>query len=210
MSVSLGIFDIFANAIPGLFYLFVFNEIAKVVGIRSMDFASIDNLGSIAVVALVAYILGHVMDYFSYRVWDRIFHRRPHWLKGHENFVNLYSSLKTKFQPTEGSLLFSILRYERPEAALEIERYRVIGTMLRNISFASGIFALLELFLAFRNGFSLPDLFAVIIALVVSSVALRRGDRFSALYYQLVFEYSVIRGNSLQEVLKNVRLTKKQ
>ena len=210
MSISLGIFDVFANAIPGFLYLFVFNQIAKAIGVRSIDFASIDNLGSILVVALAAYILGHVMDYFSYRVWERIFRGRPHWMKGHENFVNLYPGLKTKFQPGEGSLLFNILRYEKPETAIEIERYRVIGTMLRNISFAAGIFALLELFLTFQHGFSLPDLIAVILSLVVSGVALRRGDRFSALYSQFVFEYSVIHGNSLQEVLKNVRLTKKQ
>jgi hypothetical protein len=209
MSISLGIYDLFANAIPGLFYLFVFNEIAKVYGVTPIDWTSIDNLGGIILVGLVAYVVGHIMDFISYRLWFRVFNKKRHWEVGYENFVNNYPELKTKFNPTQVSLLLNIIRYENLEVTNEIERDKVISIMLRNVSFASILFALLELFLTFWHGFSLPDLLAVILAVIVSYAAFRRSNHFNIRYYEQVYEYAAIRGKDILEVLKNVKSAKK-
>lgn len=210
MSISLGIYDIFANAIPGLFYLFVFNEIARASGFRAVDLASIDNLGLIVVVGLAAYVAGHILDYVCVRWWFRLFYRQSHSVSGLESLSKNYPDIKIKFKPSEASLLLSVLRHEKLDVANEIERNKVICILLRNISFASVLFACLELFLTFQYGFSLPDLVATIIAVMVSYIAIRRSDIFNTWHYHLIYEYSVIRGNSLQEVLKSVKATQKQ
>lgn len=186
MSISLGIYDIFANAIPGLFYLFVFNEIARVSGLGSVDLASIDNLGLVVLVGLAAYVAGHILDYVCVKWWFRIFYRQSHSVIGLESFSKNYPNIKTKFKPSEASLLLSVLRYEKLELANEIERNKVISILLRNISFASILFACLELFLTFQYGFSLPDLVAAIIAVMVSYSAIRRSDIFNTWHYHLI------------------------
>lgn len=73
--------------------------------------------------------------------------------------------------------------------------------MLRNVSFALFLMTIVLALSAFISGLSLVFLLGAIVALVGSIVALRRGDVFNQWFYILIFQQSLVYGNSLKEVL---------
>ena len=202
MSISLGIFDVFANAIPGLLYLFVFNEIAKMFAVTSIDWTSINTIGQTILVVLAAYVVGHIMDFISYRLWFRLFYRRSYEERAYQAFTNVYPELRSKFDPKQTPMMLSIIRYNKPELTTEIERKKVTCVMLRNISFAFIILFAIELFLAFQNGFSITHFITGIGALIGSYASLRRADHFNMRYFAQIYQYSIIEGDSLASILK--------
>ena len=209
MSISLGIFDVFANAIPGLFYLFVFNEIGKLFGLNSIDWMSINSLGQIIVIALIAYIVGHLMDFLSYSIWFRLFYRQSYEERAYQAFKNKYPDLSPKFNPNQTSLLLSLIRYNKPELTTDIERRKITCVMLRNISFAFFFLFVLELFSAFQDGFAITHLVIGIGSLIGSYAALRRADHFNMRYFAQIYQYSIIEGDSLISILKKQKRPQK-
>ena len=209
MSISLGIYDIFANAIPGLFYLFVFNEIAKLFGVPSIDWTSINTVGQTTLVDLVAYVVGHIMDFISYRPWFRLFYRQRYEERAYQEFTGTYSELHSEFNPKQIPMLLSIIRYSKSELTDDIERKKAICVMLRNVSFAFIILGVLELILTFQNGFSITHFIAVIVTSIGSYAWLRRADHYNMRYYAQIYQYSIIEGDSLTSILKKQKRTQK-
>jgi len=78
--------------------------------------------------------------------------------------------------------------------------------MLRNVSFALFLLTIVFAVSAFISGFSLVFLLSAIATLIGSIVALRRGDIFNQWFYMLIYQQSLVYGDSLKEVLDNNRL----
>ncbi len=73
MSFTLGLYDLFANLIPGFIYLFIFNETLRELGFAYFDVTQIDNVPYFLLLAMLAYLVGHVMDYLAHHLWERVF-----------------------------------------------------------------------------------------------------------------------------------------
>jgi hypothetical protein len=201
MSITLGLYDLFANIIPGFIYLFVLNEMLRELGLVSIDITKIDNLTYFLLLGLLAYLVGHNMDYLSYRLWIRVFYRDYPEERAYKQFKATYPDLKIGFVPRQSSMLFSAIKYRKSEVANDIEKNKVICIMLRNISFASILFTLLQTYMFLIVSFSSLNLILAIVSLIASIVTLRRADLFNVLFYRLVFEHAALFGDNLEEVI---------
>jgi len=205
MSITLGLYDLFANIIPGFIYLFVLNETLRELGFANIDITKIDNLTYFLLLGLLAYLVGHNMDFISYRLWIRIFYRDYPEERAYKQFKTTYPELITQFVPRQSSMLFSAIKYRSSDVANDIEKNKVICIMLRNISFASILFTLLQFYAFVNGGFSLPNMILATLSLLASLVTLRRSDLFNVLFYKLVFEHAVLFGGNLNEVIEYSR-----
>lgn len=209
MSVTLGIYDIFANIIPGFLYLFVFNEMARAFGLPYLDLAQSATLPSLVLLTLSAYLVGIVMDTISYRFWYRVFYRVFSEYEAYNQFKERYSELDIQFRPEHTSLLFNIIRQRNYDLANDIEKNKVISIMLRNVSLALFLLSIPELYLTFNAGFHVPNLIFAIVALLGSIITINRANSLSAYFDKQIFENAAIYGKNINAIL-NVKSTPKK
>ena len=72
MSISLGIYDVFAYVLPGLLYLYFYNEVLKLLHQSYIDINQLKEIGYIFLVGVLAYLVGHLMDFVAHRTWIRL------------------------------------------------------------------------------------------------------------------------------------------
>ncbi len=81
MSINLGVYDFFAYLVPGTLYLYVFNELLRIVGWKFIDIASWTqpkNVPSVIVIIpilIYAYIIGHILDPFAHFFYYKLISR---------------------------------------------------------------------------------------------------------------------------------------
>ena len=66
MSVSLSLYDVFSNIVPGLLYLFTINELLRVFNKSQVDLLQASTSGQIIFLILAAFMLGHLFTTFTY------------------------------------------------------------------------------------------------------------------------------------------------
>ena len=78
MSITLGIYDFFAYLIPGLLYLFVFNEFLRSIGRSTLNIVSWFRMGQAPDIILFVpiligdYIIGQIFDPLAQRVFSNL------------------------------------------------------------------------------------------------------------------------------------------
>ena len=175
---SIGLYDLFANTIPGFIYLFVFNETLRELGFAHFDVAQIDNVTYFLLLALLAYLVGHNMDYVAHRLWVRVFYSTHLQGRAYEQFRSKFPELKIQFNPSHSSLFFGAIKFSKPEIANDIEKNKVVSLMLQNVSFAFVLFFLSQVYLFLAKGHSLISLSIAIASLLASIITLRRAEWF--------------------------------
>jgi hypothetical protein len=204
VSITLGIYDVFAYTIPGILYLYTFNEGLKLLHLPSVDISLSNNSYDLILLALLSYLVGHLFDYISHRIWYRRFYRGKSDERAYSTF-KIHSGLKPDFEPHQWSMLLSVIRHNNMEVCNTIDKNKAISIMLRNISFALFLLTIVFTISAFISGFSLIFLLGAIATLVSSIVSLRRGDNFNQSFYRLIYQQSLLYGTSLKEILDNSR-----
>ena len=200
MSVTLGIYDVFSYAIPGLLYLFIFTEVLRLLHLPSFDTAKFDNFVYLVLIGLLSYLVGHVFDYISHNIWYRVFYRGHTEERAYEKFKEI-PGINVDFDPRQWSILFSVLRHNNFELVNSIDKNKATSIMLRNVSFALFLLAIVSAIRTFANGFSLISLLLSIIALIASIVALRRSDMFNLWFYSMIYQQSFVYGSNLKEIV---------
>lgn len=200
MSITVSIYDLFAYTIPGVLYLFSFNELSRALGYAHIDIAQTGNLPSLLLLGLLGYLTGQIMDFVCHRLWIRIWHRTLTEERAYKQFRELHPG-NISFSARQWPLLFTIIRHEDHETADMIDKNIASSIMLRNVSFGLFLFGLLQLFLAFRFGFSLSNLITVIGAFISSIIALRRSDYFNLMFYRVIFQHALLYNEKLSLVL---------
>lgn len=214
MSISLGIYDIFANLLPGLLYLFAINEILKSLTLPHMELNSQTfNLESFIVLAL-GYLLGHIFNSFTYAGWYRLFYRseRKNYAsarsKALKNIQANYSHLKMKFYPHDAELLFNAIQVKNKELADRIEATRANAIMMRNISFGLFLLIIAQVIYFINSGFSLNYLGLGLACIFGSAASLYQTAKYYEWFYKDVFLTAINYGSTLQEVVTAIRNTK--
>lgn len=220
MSISLSIYDFFANLLPGLLYLFSINEILKSLGAKHMELNSETfSLESFIVLAL-GYLLGHIFNSFTYRGWFRLFFRYP---RGYDrnrggskdgnspneqalnSLKRLYPDLNLKFYARDADLLFNAIQIRNKELADRIETTRATAIMMRNISFGLFLLGTAEIINFINQGLSLSYLGIAFACLFGSGTALVQTWKYYEWFYKDVFLTAIHYGDSLQAVINKIR-----
>jgi hypothetical protein len=204
MSINLGIYDVFANIVPGFVYLFVVNEYLKAFGQPNLDLSSTNNLSQFFLLIILAYLVGHVMDYVSYRLWFLRFYSKFEERTAYKQFKERYPELDVTFVPEQSSLLFTIVRQRNHQMAENIDRNKVTCIMLRNASFALILLLPLQLYFAFVNGFSVINFLMALGSIAGSLIALRQAERLDHYFYRLIFENAALEGKNLKSIVLKI------
>jgi hypothetical protein len=186
MSVRLGVYDLFANIIPGFLYLYVVDAFARLLGVIFIAFAEPIDLTRIAALALAAFILGHIFNSLTYDLWYRIFIRKHDGEVSLERLRKQYPLARFNFGHNDEVLILSILYRENDKLLEKIESLHVSALLLRNISFGLFLLALAETLTYFLNG-SPSFLYIAFACLVFSGLALRQARVFYRWFYRNVF-----------------------
>jgi hypothetical protein len=204
MSITLGIYDVFSYAIPGILYLFTFNEVLKLLGLMPFDLAQLNNAAYGILLVLLAYLVGHLFDQISHFIWYRRFYARKSEERAYARIKSL-PDVRADFVPMQWPVLLSVIRHNDMELCNTIDKNKATSIMLRNVSFALFLLAIVSVISIFISGFSLISLLVVISSLIGCIVALRRGDSFNQGFYMLIYQQSLVYGTNLKEVLENNR-----
>ena len=207
MSITLGIYDVFSYAMPGILYLFTLNEGLRLLRLPFVDISQLNNNSHLVLVGLLSYLVGHLFDFISHYVWYRRFYPGESAERAYSSF-EAYSGLKPDFDPHQWSMLLSVIRHDNMEVCNTIDKNKATSIMLRNVSFALFLLTIVFAISAFVSGFSLVYFLGAIATLVGSIVSLRRGDTFNQWFYRLIYQQSLVYGSSLKEVLDNNRSQK--
>jgi hypothetical protein len=73
MNINLGLYDVFANALPGMIYLVLLYELLGVLKLKIPDISNIFGISFVVILFIVAFILGHIFIPLSYYGWYPIF-----------------------------------------------------------------------------------------------------------------------------------------
>ncbi len=210
MIIPLGVYDFFSYTIPGLLYLFVAYQVANILRILdlfSFNLADLSDLSSpIAILvgvftAVTAYILGYLMDFSRIRKrWENFFRDANF----NEKIKNKYDLLEEKvdqeFSINYSYLLFSKIKKQYPGLTSDIEKYKAISIMLRNLSFGFLLLSVAQI--AYICILEFP-IFYIILTILFFSFARIAGRQSN--YYNIWFFASIYQA-SITETVKPKKL----
>jgi len=215
MSISLSIYDVFANLLPGLVYLFAINEFTKSIGYKGVDISSLPSSAQIIGILFIGYLLGHLFNALTYNGWYLLFYRES----SHHDRNNLQSdsgkaliSLRNQypelnfdsFLPRDSDILFSALQVNDKELAARIELTRVTAIMMRNVSFGIFIVGMVEIIYAVSEA-SLTNVLIAVACVVASWLALSQTTKYYHWFFKDVFLFAALYGKSSSEVVNKLR-----
>lgn len=205
MSISLSLYDVFSNIVPGLIYLFTIQELIKIFGRSNVDILQMSTSGQVLFIILIAFVLGHLFTTFTYEWWYRVFVKAYEDKSALEKVQSRFPDLKLKFRPMDSELLFSVIQSQNRNMAEKIEGFRANAIMMRNISFGLFLIGLVELINFFLNNFAIGYLVIVVVCFISSGTALRGATRFYDWFYRDIFRVSSLYGSSYLEVIRKFR-----
>jgi hypothetical protein len=206
MSISLGLYDLFGNAVPGLLYLYILNECAKLLGLSGVDFSKIDGTAQLLGIIFLGYILGQVFNVFTYRSWFKLWIRKNNREYALNRIRARYPSELIRFDVGEADLLIAIIQHNDLNISEKIESLRVNAILMRNFSFGFFLHGLLYGAKIIISGVSTASILVLVISFIFSWIAIYRAKDFDWWFYRDVFQEALVYGNSLQEVLDSSRL----
>lgn len=188
MSIRIGVYDFFANTIPGGLYLGIFTYILISWGILPSTILPPLSFELIIVIIVIAFILGSLMAPIS-RVWFRLFKPKDLSMKVLSEFNSLHSELGAKIEFRKGvwAILMTEIRRNDPNAIDVIERYSATNIMLNNFSFGLIMLSLSELLLYLRSHWII-DLVIGISALVFSIISGRESVMFKEWFFLAIYQ----------------------
>jgi hypothetical protein len=205
MSVSLGLYDVFSNIVPGFIYLFAINELLRAFGRSQADLLQASTSGQILFIILAAFVLGHLCTTFTYEGWYKLFVKRHDDKVALEKTISRFPELKLDFKPTDTELLLSVIQFRDKDVAQRIEGHRANAIMMRNISFGLLLIGLVELTGFFMNNYAPGYLGIAILSFIFSRIALRGAARFYDWFYRDIFRISALYGSTYLEVVRTFR-----
>ena len=210
MSISLGIYDFFAYIIPGVLYLFVFNESLRIFGLKFVNITLWVQSGQsssfllLIPILIAAYVIGHIIDPLAYNFYHKFIYRLRHKKKIYEKQLQYlkegFPKLNIRFDPRDWTILFTLLRERNIEITKVIDKYQADSMMLRNIAFGT-LLLTIAYFGKFFLTFSWIDLAISLGVLIISLLAINKSNQFRTWFYSAIFEASLGYGTSLKEVI---------
>ncbi len=203
MSINLGIYDFFAYLVPGLMYLFLLNEFSSRIGLSSYNLTQLNlDFGIAGIIVLAAYVIGHLFDVFAQWFCYKLLTRKSVSATVLETLKAQYPHLNICFEPKDYHLLFVLLRERNLPFTEVLDRFEANSILLKNVSFASILFALLQLPALFGD-FSAVKLLLFLGGISVCWLAFRGSKIYHTWFFLDVFEASLAYGTTLEEVLAN-------
>ncbi|ONH27171.1 hypothetical protein [Pseudofrankia asymbiotica] len=186
MSLSLGVFDIFAYSLPGSLYLALLLYVLD--RASWIDLAQVEDLNSTLLIAgsiVSSYLLGQ-LTYAPRRFLGR---RMPRWLRpgrsARREFLDRFPAAQSMtFVQVDQAVVFAAIEVKAPDSAVEISRLRASGIAVRNAGIAfllAAVVAAVELVVGHERGFAAFCVGAFLASFVGATRGGHELSRWSAL-----------------------------
>ena len=201
MSLTLGLYDVFSNIVPGLVYLSLAYELLALVKIDLPYSAILSNPFLLIALLVLALILGHILNRVSYTLWFWRFEsygtsRRI----VQQSLANQHPELG--FEADDAELLLAVIKHNDFQLSERIESNRANGIMMRNLSFGFILHAIVAVMFLLKNGVSAVHLIYLVCALLFCFLSIQRTKDFIRWFYRDIFLEALNYGNNVSEVLK--------
>ncbi len=204
MSIAIGIYDLFAYTIPGFLYLYLINEFLHLIGWNYLKLTNLPTGNEVIfgiLIALGAYLAGHIFDYFAYWFCFRLLTRYKITDASLNRLKVKFPELNIQFQPRDWDPLFVSLRHRNLEYSHVLDTFGATNIMLRNVSFSFFLLALFQVYNMFVD-FHVSSLIVTVGSVVISWVAYLRSRMFYLWFFSDIFSASLEYGTSLKEVIE--------
>lgn len=201
MSISLGLYDLFGNIIPGLLFLYVLNEFMRMLGFAGISLSQTENTAQLLGIVFIGYVLGHIFNTITYRYWFKLWVRTNDRDYSLERLRKNYPAETIKFNAVDSDFLVAIIQHFDLKVAEKIETSRANTVLLRNVSFGFCLLGLLYVGKLIVEGFSAISVVILVASCIASWRTLYRAREFDRWFYRDIFQEALLYGNSLQEVL---------
>jgi hypothetical protein len=179
MSLRLSIYDFFAYTIPGVFYILVTLLGLETFAIIDLDPTLLSDLSlfTFLVVLGSGYVLGQILDVVAYK-WLCFWKGKNGEAreKAIEYFHLKYPWICLRYTPEDWSMLLQAIKIKVPNAAADIEQINASSIMLRNISLALTVTALIFLIAFMTVNSHIGYLILAALALSMSIISLNRAS----------------------------------
>ena len=218
MSIDLGIYDLFSFIIPGLLYLYAFNEFSRSIGWKFVDIISwvipgqTPSLIFFIPILIGAYLAGHLLDLVSqiffnlFPIFSDRLERNNYWYT--HAIKDRYPSLNIQFSPKDRNLLFPLIRQRNIEMARVLDGYSANSIMFRNIAFGFFLLSTTNFVLLSKTKI-LDFLFVALIFLVLSLLSILSSKKYKEWFNKDVFRASLEYGVNIEDVVGYTRSKEK-
>lgn len=144
MNITLGVYDLFASAVPGSLYLALLTYIAeRLTWIYPSQIFHINTTLVVIAGVILSYIVGHITYVIGYLLSRTYGHDKTITDARNEFIERVPTAQGRPFLKAHRSVLLTAVEMHETNAAAEIARLRAVGLMLRNSApvFVLGAFA---------------------------------------------------------------------
>lgn len=202
MSISIGIYDLFAYTIPGLLYMYVAYEILALTGVVEIDIVNqLSSAGFLAVilVAIAAFLTGQIFDNLAHWFVFSLIYRDKTSQLMLDKIKQRDSGANIQFEAKDWHLLLVLLRQRNLEVAQTFDKHEADSIMFRNISLIALLNALV---LGAKAIIENPTWWnGAVISFVVCIVTARRSRTLHTWFFEGIFLAALEYGRSVEEVL---------
>ena len=133
MNITLGVFDLFAYAVPGALYLGLLTYITeRLAWIDPLRILQANTTVVVIAAAMLSFLIGHITSPLGHLL-SRVYGRDKSAEDAAREFVERVPTAQGRpFLQADRSLLQAAAEVHGMEAAIEISRLRALGLMLRN------------------------------------------------------------------------------
>jgi hypothetical protein len=215
MSLTIGIYDLFAYTIPGLLYFFVIFMYLWKFRVFQISIDSLsDTPSGIAWLVFIfgiaaSHLLGHLLDYFAQRFVFKLLRRKKDSERALHELKQRYPNVDIRFDAVDWNLLFTLLRERNQDHTRVIDSFEANSIMLRNICFGLLWLGMLQIF-TLVDSFSIFGFTVFAGTILLVFVAHQRSRMFHRWFIVEIFEASLNFGSDLNEVIyyRNVNINK--
>jgi hypothetical protein len=210
MSITLGIYDLFSYIIPGMFYLYVFNEFLRSIGLKyfALDIYTqqkqFSDFSLIVILLFLAFIVGQILDPLSQRFFNFFYHLRGQItlpVKALSAIKERHSKLRIEFESKDWDILLALVRQRNTEMAKVLDKFQADSKMLRNIALGLIVWFIVQIIL-FVSARDLSNLLSALFGILLFYFSISKSNQFHLWFYADLFKASLEYGSSLKEVIE--------
>lgn len=201
MSISIGIYELFAYTVPGVVYIYVINEFLRLLNFPHVDISKLDNIAQLSILAVIAYISTHIFDSITRRIWVPLFMNEDFKKESLESFKRERNEVDIQFTADQSQLIASAICHSDKDFYDRIAMLDVLYMMLRNISFGFLLFSILQLAIFWKNNWEIQFLIIALLSFVVAIILIYRSKQFRKRYFQYFYSSALCYGTSIEQIL---------
>lgn len=211
MSITLGIYDLFSYLIPGMLYLYVLNELLRLMKWSFIDHSAILQSGSSAPGTIVvmfllvaAYFVGNLFEIIRSILLDKwLYFGAPDRALTKIRRRLAHSNIQVEFNYDDWSIFQEGLLVRNDDKLGDAERNKANALMMRNFSFGAFLYAVVQLISFIQAPGNIYHLALIVLGVAVGLLCYQRARRFDEWHYRTIYSQALMYGPSLKAFLEN-------